>query len=245
MRLKTIIVVVAALASAGQSALAQTVDAFGNCVSSAGVAAADAGLFTLQSQVVTTRTIPVAARLLSSRVVATGVAPVTSLNSISTFGTTSLPVGNQFVNNSVGFAPAARTFGLAPTSSVSTSIAFPSTVTLSAPQVLTAPSFAVASPGVAAFYANRIASENCRSGAAKVQNTATTCCSPKSLQSMEDRIKTLDALLLKLEKSSRAPSSGDSEKEFDEILGETTGDDQSTPPPAADDFTDLLKDTTK
>lgn len=241
MRLKTIIVVVAALASAGQLAIAQTVDAFGNCVSSAKVSTAGAGLFTLQSQFVTTRTIPVAARLLSSRVVATGVAPVGVFSSISTFGTTSLPVGNQFVNNSVGFAPVARTFGLAPTSSVSTSIAFPSTVTLSAPQVLTAPSFAVASPGVAAFYANRIASENCRSGAAKVQNTARTCCSLKSLQSMEDRIMTLDFLLLKLEKSSCAPLSGDSEEELDKMLGERTGDDQSVPAPVADDFTDLPK----
>jgi hypothetical protein len=244
MRLKTIIVVVAALSYAGQSALAQTVDAFGNCVSAAVGTSTDAGLFMLQSEFVTTRTIPVAARLLSSRVVATGFAPVTSLNSISTFGATSVPVGTQFVNNSVGFVPASRKFSLAPTSGVSTSVAFPSTLTLSAPQVLTAPSSAVASPGVAAFYANRIASENCRSSLAKVQNKATTCCSPMSLQSMEDRIRTLDALLQKLEKSSRAPSSGGSEKEVGELLGEST-DDHPAPPPAADDFTDLLKDTTK
>tara|TARA_R110002072_G_scaffold179059_1_gene335111 strand:- start:191001 stop:191735 length:735 start_codon:yes stop_codon:yes gene_type:complete len=244
MRLKTIIVVVWGLASVSHSALAQTVDAFGNCVSSAGVASTSAGHFTLQSEIVTTKTIPVAARLLSSRVVATGVAPVSSLNSMSTFGATSIPVGTQCVNNSVGFASSVRPFGFVPTVDVSTSVALPSTVTFSAPQVLAAPSFAVASPGIATFYANRIASENCRSSSAKVQSTATACCSPKSLQRVEDRIRTLDALLAKLEKSSRTPSSGGSEEEVDEMLDETRSE-QPAPTPAADDFTDLLKDTTK
>ena len=244
MRLKTIIVVVGGLAAVSHSALVQTVDAFGNCVSSAGVASTNAGLFTLQSQVVTTKTIPVAARLISSRVVATGVAPVTSSNSFSTFGTTSVPIGTQFVNKSVGFVPASRTFGLTPTVGVQATLAFPSTMTLSTPQVLTAPSLAVASPNVATFYANRIASENCRSSAAKVQSALTPCCSSESLQSIEDRINTLDALLARLEKSSRAPSSGSSEKEVGDLLGETS-DDLPAPTRETDEFKDLLKDTTK
>ena len=123
-------------------------------------------------------------------------------------------------------------------------MSFPSSLTLGAPQVLTTSPFAVASPGVATFLANRIASENCSSAVAKVQSTATTCCSAKTLQSIEDRINALDAIFTRLEKSSRAPSSGSSEKEVDELLGESP-DDQLAPSPVKDEIGDLLQDTTK
>jgi hypothetical protein len=244
MRLQIVIVVVGVLASVSHSASAQTVDAFGNCVSPAGVASADAGLFTLQSQVVSTRAIPATARLLSSRIVSTGVAPATRVNSFSTFGATSVPVGTPFVNSSVGFAPAARTFGLAPTVGVPTTMAFPSTLTLSAPQVLTTSPFAVMSPGVATFLANRLANENSLASVATVQSTATGCCSAKSLQNIEDRINALDAILARLEKSSRAPGSGGSGDELDDLLGESP-DDQLAPSPVKDEIDDLLQDTTE
>ncbi len=242
MRLQTVVVIVGVLASASHSASAQTVDACGNCVSSAAVATCDSGLFTQQSMAATTRTIPVAAQLISSRVVATGVAPVMSSSSFSTFGATAVPAGGQFLNNSAGWAPSPQPFrfaaatgsvGFVPTVGVPATLSFPatsSTLTLSAPQVLATPSLAVASPGVATFLANRIASENSLSCAASVQSTATTCCSAKSLQSLEDRINALDAILAKLEKSTRAPSGGGSKDELDDLLGEAS-DDQPTPTP--------------
>jgi hypothetical protein len=119
-----------------------------------------------------------------------------------------------------------------------------STLTLSAPQVLTTSPLAAMSPGVATFLANRLASENSLSSAATIQSTSTACCSAKSLQSIEDRINALDAILAKLEKSSRAPSGGSSEKEVDELLGESP-DDQLAPSPAKDEIDDLLQGTTK
>lgn len=247
MRLQSVIVVVAILASVSHSASAQTVDAYGNCVSSAGVATTDAGIFLSQSPVVSTRPIPATAQLFSSRIVPSGVVPATQLNSLSTFGATSVPVGSQFVNNSVGFAPAAQTFSLAPTIGVPTALSFPSTssrLTLSAPQVLTTAPLAVSSPGVATFLANRLASENSLSCTAKVQSTPTACCSAKSLQSIEDRINSLDAILAKLEKSSRAPGSGRSKDDLDELLGDSP-DDQLAPSPVKDEIDDLLQDTTE
>jgi len=265
MRLQTIIVVIGVLASVSHSASAQTVDAFGNCVSSAGVASADAGLFMLQSPVVSTRAIPATAQLLSSRIVSTGVVPATQLNSFSTYGATpvpaSVPVGTQFLNNSAGlalapqtfgYAPAARAFSFAPTVGVPATMSFPSTsfpstsstLTVGTPQVLTTSPFAVMSPGVATFLANRIASENCLSSAATIQSTSTACCSSKSLQSIEDRINALDAILARLEKSSGAPGSGGSGDELDDLLGESP-DDQLAPSPVKDEIDDLLRDTTE
>ncbi|MGZ0165493.1 MAG: hypothetical protein ACKVII_16330 [Planctomycetales bacterium] len=268
MRLQTIIVVIGGLASVSHSASAQTVDAFGNCVSSAGVASADAGFFTLQSPVISTRAIPATARLLSSRIVSTGVVPVTQLNSFSTFGATSMPasvpVGTQFLNNSAGlalapqtfgFAPAARAFSFAPTVGVPATMSFPltsfpltsfpsnsSALPLSTPQVLTTSPFAAMSPGVATFLANRIASENSLSSAATIQSPSTGCCSAKSLQNIEDRINALDAIFARLEKSSRAPGSGGLGDELDELLGESP-DDQLAPSPVKDEIDDLLQDT--
>jgi len=259
MRLQIVIVVVGVLASFSHTASAQTVDAFGNCVSSTGVASADAGLFTLQSTVVSSRAIPATAQLLSSRIVSTGVVPATQLHSFSTFGATSVPVGTQFLNNSAGlalapqsfgFAPAARAFSFAPTVGVPATMSFPSTsfpsnsstLSLSSPQVLTTSPFADMSPGVATFLANRLASENSLSSAATIQSTSTACCSSKSLQSIEDRINALDAILARLEKSSGAPGSGGSGDELDELLGESP-DDQLAPSPVKDEIDDPLRDT--
>ncbi|MFT5328870.1 MAG: hypothetical protein ACI8P0_006786 [Planctomycetaceae bacterium] len=259
MRLEIIIVAVGVLASVSHSASAQTVDAFGNCVSSTGVASADAGLFTLQSPVVSSRAIPATAQLLSSRIVSTGIVPATQLNSFSTFGATSVPVGTQFQNNSAGlalaprtfgFAPAARGFSFAPTVGVPATMSFPSTsflsnsstLTLSTPQVLTTSPLAAMSPGVATFLANRIASENSLSSAATILSPSTGCCSAKSLQNIEDRINALDAIFARLEKSSRASGSGGSGDELDELLGESP-DDQLAPSPVKDEIDDLLQDT--
>jgi hypothetical protein len=123
-------------------------------------------------------------------------------------------------------------------------MAFPSTLTLSAPQVLTTSPFAVMSPGVATFLANRLANENSLASVATVQSTATGCCSAKSLQNIEDRINALDAILARLEKSSRAPGSGGSGDELDDLLGESP-DDQLAPSPVKDEIDDLLQDTTE
>lgn len=247
MRLQRIFVAVGILASVSHSASAQTVDAFGNCVSPAGVATADAGIFMLQSPVVSTIPIPVTAQLLSSRIVQLGVVPATQLNSLSTFGATPVSIGSPFVSNSVGFAPAARTFSLAPTVGVPTALSFPSTssrLTLSVPQVLTSAPLADSSPGVSAFLANRLATENSLSCAAEVQSTPTMFCSAKSLQSIEDRINALDGILAKLEKSSRGPGSGGSEDELDELLGDSP-DDQLAPSPVKDEIDELLQNTTE
>lgn len=266
MRLQIIIAVVGVLASLSHSVSAQTVDAFGNCVSSAGVATADAGIFALQSPVVSSRAIPATAQLLSSRVVSTGivptgVVPVTQVNSFSTYGATSVPVAPQILNNSAtlslaprtfGYAPAARTFSFAPTVGVPATMSLPSTsvssnsltVPLSTPQVLTTSPFAVMSPGVATFLANRLASENSLSSAATIQGTSTGCCSPKSLQNIEDRVNALDDILATLEKSSRAPAGGSSGGEIDELLGDSP-DDQLAPSPVKDEIGDLLRDTTE
>jgi hypothetical protein len=194
-----------------QPAFSQTFDSCGNCVTPSAVTSANTGLVALQSQIISTRTIPVTARLLTSRVVAMGYGPSTQYSqfgSFSTFGAASVPVGSQFVSNSTGFVPTASTFGFPSTVGVPATMTLPSTFTLSVPQgALTTP-FAVASPGVEKVLAGRIASENCRSAATRVQSTPQSCCSSESLKTLINRIEALDARLAKLEKASRA-SAGD------------------------------------
>jgi hypothetical protein len=170
-----------------QPAFSQTFDSCGNCVTPSAVTSANTGLVALQSQIISTRTIPVTARLLTSRVVAMGYGPSTQYSqfgSFSTFGAASVPVGSQFVSNSTGFVPTASTFGFPSTVGVPATMTLPSTFTLSVPQgALTTP-FAVASPGVEKVLAGRIASENCRSAATRVQSTPQSCCSTESKLSM-------------------------------------------------------------
>jgi hypothetical protein len=99
MELKLTLLTGLMVASLPQLASAQTLFV-AECAAPVQGVSVNSGLVTLQSQVVSTRTIPVAARLLSSRVVATGWAPTTPVNSLSTVGTASVPMATSFVRNS-------------------------------------------------------------------------------------------------------------------------------------------------
>ena len=212
MPVRTIVAALLIITASNHSAMAQTLDAFENCVSPVLTTASNCEAV-VQSQVVATRVIPLEARLLSSRIVATGVAPVTGLNSFSSFGTPSIPVGTQFVGNSLGIVPtgvvqAASPFGCAATVGVPASVTLPSTLTLNGHPTLVNSPFAVASPGVAKVLAGRITTENCRSTVARVQSSSQPCCSSETLQNFSNRVAALDARLAQLERSLGTPPAG-------------------------------------
>ena len=243
-----IILAVVVLASAGQSASAQTFDAFGNCVSSAQTAASAAGLFTLQSQAVSSRVLPAGSRLMSTRVVVGASATAPQLSSFSTFGATSLPVGTSFINNTAGFMN--NTSGLLPavsTFAAPTTFSLPSTVALSAPQtVFSTPFTTVASPGVAQTLAIRRAAADSKAAAAGVQNAASSNCCSVALQKFSDRIDDFETRLARLEKLLGEPSDGGrrpgngSRDEVDDLLESPPSDE---PEPTKDEIGDLLNDT--
>jgi hypothetical protein len=236
------------LAAASQSASAQTFDALGNCVSSAGTAAPGAGLFTLQSQAVSSTALPAGAQLMSTRVVGVASAPAPQLSSFSTFGATSGTVGAQFISNTSGLVPAVTTFA-APTTfaAAPTTFAWPSTVALSAPQTVISTAFTpVASPGVAQVLANRSATADSKAAAAGTPNAASSNCCSVTLQKFSNRIDDFETRLARLEKLLSEPSDGGrspgkgSRDEVDDLLG---GAPTKQPEPPNDEIGDLLNGT--
>ena len=235
------------VASLPQLASAQT-SFVAECAAPMQGVSVNSGLVTLQSQVVSTRTIPVAARLLSSRVVATGWAPTSPVNSLSTFGTASVPLATSFVRNSAAtvqpfssFGQPVTTFGVQSTVGFPTTFAGPTTFTLT-PQTVTNAPFAV-SPAVANVLGTRIASENCRSSTAQLQSASTSCCSAKSLQSLSSRLEALDVKLACLEKSlGGSTGGGQSKDDIDGLLGDDGADKDDQPNSSSDPIDELLGD---
>ena len=220
-------------ASYSQPASAQTFLS-SECVAPQQAASMSHGLVTLQSQVVSTRTIPVAARLLSSRVVATGFAPATQLNSFSTFGTASVPLTTSFAGSSAPVVQPLTTFGLQSNVGFPTTFAAPSAFTL-APQAVTNSPLTFLPPAAVSVLATRIANENNLAAAARVQSNSASCCSSGTLESLSKRIETLDEKLSKLEKS-LGQQGGDTDGLFP---GESKADDDQ-PNSSGDPIDELL-----
>lgn len=252
MDLKTVLVTTLAVVSCTQLLSAQTNPAR-DCIATTQIFNNSAGVVTLQPQVLSTLSttaFPSTARLLSSRIVGVGTAPVSQFSSFSTFGATSIPVGSPIISNSAGLFQSSPTLGLASTIGVPTTFSASPTLTFSAPQTLVSNPFAVASPGVAQILTNRAATEACNAATVGVQKTTASGCSCDSLQTFSSRLDALEATLVKLENSLSGPSEGggrsnggsSGEKVIDKLFEDRPADKADPPNDAIGDLLEGIAD---